>query len=35
MCQLLAPVLKVFFYLIFAEAVNSTNEANKEGGMHR
>jgi hypothetical protein len=30
MCLLLAPVFEVFF----AVAINSTNEANKEGGMH-
>ncbi len=27
------PVLIGFFYFIFAAAVNSTNEANKAGGM--
>jgi hypothetical protein len=33
MCPLLALVLIAFFYFIFAAAVNSTNEANKAGGM--
>jgi hypothetical protein len=31
MCQLLAPVFQGFF---FAADINSTNEANKEGGTH-
>ncbi len=33
MYLLLAPVLIGFFSFIFAAAVNSTNEANKVGGM--
>ncbi len=33
MCPLLVPVLIGFFSYIFAAAVNSTNEANKAGGM--
>ncbi len=32
MCLLLAPVLKGFFSLFFAAAINSTNKANKAGG---
>jgi hypothetical protein len=37
MCPLLAPVLIAFFSFSFsfAAAVNSTNEANKAGGMRR
>jgi hypothetical protein len=31
MCLLLAPVFQGFF---FTAAINSTNEANKAGGMH-
>jgi hypothetical protein len=31
MCPILAPVFQGFF---FAVAINSTDEANKAGGMH-
>jgi hypothetical protein len=35
MCLLLVPVLIAFFsFSFFAAAINSTNEANKAGGMN-
>jgi hypothetical protein len=34
MCLPLARVLEGFFFYFFAAVINSTNEANKAGGMH-
>jgi hypothetical protein len=33
MCSLLAPGIQGFFFSFFGAAINSTNEANKAGGM--
>jgi len=33
LCLLLVPGFQGFFFLLFDAVVNSTNEANKAGGM--